>query len=192
MSDINETADETISDDSATESPKHYLGLEEGIFILMVVLSLTGISVTNFSVHDGYGYWLFMVFVFGLVSIVVSWLQSRTNDNDFSIIIKQQGLHWFHTLVIVAAASLLNKSGQLSEIAATLVVLLILALATMLDGFRIGWQFSLLGFFLASCALIIAYVQPFMWYCIGLAILVIAATLLWARWMPTLQPPHDD
>lgn len=179
------------NDQHTPESPTRHFGLEEGIFILLVILSLTGISITNFSVHDGYGYWLLMVFVFGLVSILVSWLQSRKAEIDFNAILKQQGLHWLHTLVIVGAASLLNKSGQLSEIAATLVILLILALATMLDGFRIGWQYSLLGFFLAGCALIVAYVQPFMTYCVGLALLVVTATLLWAYWSRKPQSSDD-
>ncbi len=161
---------------------RRYFGLEQAVFILLVILSLLGIAITDFNPHDGYGYWLFMVVVFGMLSIFVSWLQTKTSENDFGEIVKAQGLHWFHTLIIVIAASLLNKSEHLSEMSATLVILLILALATMLDGVRIGWQFSLLGFFLATCSLIVAYFEKFMSVCITLGVLVIASTFLWEYW----------
>ncbi|QPK62147.1 hypothetical protein IVG45_14935 [Methylomonas sp. LL1] len=173
------------SDEFEDEQPlpsRRHFGIEEGVFILLIILSLLGIIITDFSVHDGYGYWLLMVFVFSLLSLFVSWLQAKTREEDFGQIVKQQGLHWLHTLIIVGAASLLNKSGQLSEIGATLVILLILALSTMLDGARIGWQFSLLGFFLAACAIIVAYVQPFIWACVSLAIVVVIGSFLWGYW----------
>lgn len=164
---------------------KRYFSIEEAVFILLMTLSLLGIVITDFSQHDGYGYWMFMVLVFGMLSMFVSWLQAKNNDNDIGEIIKVQGLHWLHTLIIVGASSLLNKSGQLTELSASLVILLILALATMLDGMRIGWQFSLLGFFLAACSIIIVYVEAFIWACGGLALLVVTGSLFWGyrlRW----------
>ena len=158
---------------------KRYLGIEETVFITLMILSFLGIVITDFSQHDGYGYWMFMVLVFGMLSIFVSWLQAKNNENEIGEIVRVQGLHWLHTLIIVGASSLLNKSGQLSEISASLVILLILALATMLDGMRIGWQFSLLGFFLAACVIIVTYVKQFIWACGGLGLMVIIVTLLW-------------
>lgn len=169
---------------------RRYFGVEEAVFILLVLLSLLGIVITDFSPHDGYGYWLLMVFIFAMLSIFVSWLQAKKSEElEFGEIVKQQGLHWLHTLIVVAAAALLNKSGQLTEIAASLVILLILALATLLDGFRIGWQFSVLGFFLAACAIIIAYVQAFILACSGLAILLVCVSLLWGFWLQKQGTP---
>jgi hypothetical protein len=163
--------------------PKRHFSIEETVFILLMILSVLGIVITDFSQHDGYGYWMFMVLVFGMLSMFVSWLQAKTNENDIQEIIRRQGLHWLQTLLIVGASSLLNKSGNLSEISASLVILLILALATMLDGMRIGWQFSLLGFYLAACAIIVAYVEAFIWACSALAIVVVIGTLLWGYWL---------
>ena len=171
-----------MQDDTPIEdllAPRRHFGLEESVFIVLVILSLFGIAITDYSPHDGYGFWLMMVFVFGGLSIFVSWLQAKTNNTDFGEIVKRQGLHWLHTLIIVGAAFLLNKSEQLSEIGASLVILLILALSTMLDGWRIGWQFSLLGFFLAACAIIVAYVEQFIWACSGLGFLVVIGSFLW-------------
>lgn len=168
--------------DELLASPRRF-GLEEAVFIVLVLLSLLGIIITDYSPHDGYGYWMMMVFLFGILSIFVSWLQAKSNEIDFGEIAKQQMMHWLHTLVIVGAAFLLNKSGQLTDISASLVILLILALSTMLDGYRIGWQFSLLGFFLAACAIIVAYVEQFIWACSGLGLVVVIGTFLWNYWI---------
>ncbi len=178
--DDNETTDDAAENQAVPR--RRSFGLEQAVFILLVILSLLGITITDFNPHDGYGFWLLMVFVFGMLSIFVSWMQTKTNENDFGDIVKAQGLHWLHTLIIVAAASMLNKSDQLNDTSASLVILLILALATMLDGIRIGWQFSLLGFFLATCTLIVAYSDNFLSVCVGLGVLVIACTFLWEYW----------
>lgn len=160
-------------------APTRYFAIEQAVFFSLMALSLLGIVIISFSKQDGYAYWLLMVLVFGMLSIFVSKLQSSTGAIDFSEIVKEQGLHWLHTLIVVMVSALIHKSGQLSDEGASLVILLLLALATMLDGMRIGWQFTVLGFFLAACSVIIAFVEPFMWACVGLAILVAAGTYYW-------------
>ncbi|CAD6880100.1 hypothetical protein [Methylomonas albis] len=167
--------DEILTDET---SSKRHFWIEGSVFVLLILLSLGGIFITDFSPDDGYGYWLLMVFVFGVLSVFVSWLQTKRKDVDFGDILKSQAMHWFHTIIAVGAASLLNKSGQLQGLSADLVILLILGLSTMLDGYHIGWQFSLLGFFLIGCTIIIGYVNPFMWACVALAVMVIVSALI--------------
>ncbi len=165
--------------DSLQPAPKQHFAMEQGVFLTLMAISLIGIVIISFSQKDGYAYWLFMVLVFGILSIFVSKLQSKTNDIDFGDIVKEQGLHWLHTLIVVIVSALLHKSGQLSDVGASLLILLLLALATMLDGMRIGWQFTVLGFFLAASTLVIAFVESFIWACVGLAIVVAAGTYYW-------------
>ncbi|PPD29867.1 MAG: hypothetical protein CTY19_16855 [Methylomonas sp.] len=162
---------------------RRHFGVEQTVFIIMLLLSLLGIVVTDFSRHDGYGYWLFMVMVFGMLSIFVSWLQSKQGEIDFNDIVREQASHWLLTLLVVVCAYLVQKSGQLSETSASLVILLLLAMATMLDGRRIGWQFILIGLYLAASAIIIAYVDAFLWACGGLGLTVVIGTFLWNKWM---------
>lgn len=160
---------------------KRYFGIEQTVFILLILLSLVGIFITDFNPDDGYGYWLAMVFVFGLLSIFVARLRAKSSEADLGKIVKAQAMHWLHTIVVVAAASMLNKSGQLVGVSSDMLILLILGQSTMLDGYHIGWQFSLLGFFLVGCAIIIAFFQPFMWVCAGLAAVVVAASFMRTR-----------
>lgn len=157
--------------------------IEEGILILLLLLSLGGIGVTHFSPDDGYGYWLMMVLVFGFLAVLISWLQAKKGEIDFGAIVKEQTLHWTASLVVVGGAFLLQQSGRIDKFSASLVMLLILALATMLDGIRIGWQFSLVGFFLGACAIILAYFEQFMLVASLLAVGIIACTILWEIWI---------
>lgn len=168
--------------DAQSDDHRRRFRQEEAIFILLLSLSLLGIGITQFSAEDGYAYWLFMVFIFGTLATSITWLKAKKGQADFAAIIKEQSLHWGYSLIVVGGAFLLQKSGKLDAGGASLVVLLILALSTMLDGIRIGWQFSLLGFFLGACALLIAYIEKFMLAAIILAIAIIGGTLLWENW----------
>jgi len=169
--------------ENQTISEKVKFHVEEGILILLLILSLTGIAITDFSPDDGYGYWIIMVFVFGLFAIFIAWLQSKHKDGEFKAIVKEQSIHWLISLLVVGGAFLLQKSGQLTEESAGQVILLILALSTMLDGLRIGWRFSIVGLFLGSSSVIGAFYDMFIWIDIAVAIGIVILTFLWHYWM---------
>jgi len=52
-----------MTDDSMT-SARRKRQIEAIILILLLILSLTGIFINDYSPADGFGYWLMMVFVF--------------------------------------------------------------------------------------------------------------------------------
>ncbi len=165
-------------------SEKRKFQIEEAILILLLLLSLIGIGITDFSPDDGYAYWLILVVVFGLFAILIAWLQSKQQDvSDFATILKEQFMHWSTSLIIVGGAFLLQQSGRLDEISASLVILLILSLATILDGIRIGWRFSLVGLYLGISSIVVAYLENFMWLEILIAIAIVAMTIMWEIWL---------
>ena len=65
----------------------------------------------------------------------------------------------------------------MSQEATGLMVLLILALTTYLDGIRIGWRFSLTGIYLATAAVAANLLESFMPWLFALAVLIIAITV---------------
>lgn len=170
-------------------SEKRKFQVEEGILIFLLILSISGIAVTDFSPDDGYGYWIIMVFVFGAFAILIAWLQSKHNAGDFKEIVIDQSLHWSTSLVVVGGAFLLQKSGQLTPQSAGMVILLLLSLATMLDGLRIGWRFSLVGLFLGISSIIGAFYDFFLWIDIAIAISIIVATIIWEYWLHRRDNP---
>lgn len=172
-----------MTEDPITTAKKKF-HIEEAILVLLLILSLVGIGITDFSPADGFGYWLIMVVVFAVFGIIIGWLQSKHRAIDFKIILREQSIHWITSLLVVGGVFLLQKSERvISPEDAGLIILLILSLATMLDGLRVGWRFSLVGLFLGVSAVIAAYTEHFLWIELLIAILIVLMTVLWEFWV---------
>jgi hypothetical protein len=156
--------------------------VEEAILILLLTLTLVGVWITDYSPVDGYGYWMIMVFVFALLAMTIAWQQSRHRMTDFKKIIREQSLHWFTSLLVVEGIFSLQKSEHLTQEDAGLVIMMILAQSTILDGLRVGWRFSLVGIFLGISAIIAANTHHFFWIELIIAILIVAVTILIEVW----------
>jgi hypothetical protein len=168
--------------ESMLMTEKRKFQLEEAILILLLILSLVGIGVTDFSPHDGYWYWITMIGVFCIAAILIGWMQSKRHFRDFKKLLLEQLFHWSCSMLIVGAAFSLMHAGHLHADATGLVILLILSLATILDGYRVGWRFSMNGLFLGVSAVVVGYVERFMWIEILLAVGIVAFTFLVEYW----------
>ena len=156
--------------------------VEEAILILLLILTLVGVWITDYSPVDGYGYWMIMVFVFALLAMTIAWQQSRHRMTDFKKILREQSLHWFTSLLVVEGVFSLQKTEHLTQADAGLVIMMILAQSTILDGLRVGWRFSLVGIFLGVSAIIAANTHHFFWIELIIAILIVAVTILIEVW----------
>ncbi len=164
-----------MSDEMSTTKSRFHI--EEGILILLLLLSLIGVGVTDYSPSDGFGYWLIMVVVFAVCSIFIGWLQSKHRQGDFDMILREQFIHWATSFLVVIAAFVVQKSDHIDADSADLVILLILSLSTMLDGLRVGWRFSVVGLFLGISAVIAAHVRHFLWIEMLIAFAIIIITV---------------
>ncbi|MGZ8162996.1 MAG: hypothetical protein ACXWTK_05505 [Methylobacter sp.] len=162
--------------------PKKRFHIEEALLTLLLILSLVGIGITDFSPADGYGYWIIMMFVFALFAIIIGWRQSKHRSVDFKKILREQAIHWSTSLLVVGGAFLIQKSGRIADDDIGLVILLILSLSTILDGLRVGWRFSLVGLFLGVSAVIAVYTEHFLWIELLIALLIVLATIVWEIW----------
>jgi len=70
-------------------------------------------------------------------------------------------------------------TGRITPEQTGLIVLLILALTTYLDGIRISWRFSFVGIFLAVVAICAAYIEEYVWQILSVALAVIALSYYW-------------
>ncbi|MGR9088583.1 MAG: hypothetical protein ACU841_16150 [Gammaproteobacteria bacterium] len=167
--------------DNEMITPRRRFQIEEAILILLLILSLGGIFVNDYSPADGFGYWIMMVFVFAFFSIIIGWLQSKHRSDDIKHIMSEQLQHWTAVLLVVGGAFLVQKAEASTD--PGLIILLILSLATMIDGLRVGWRFSLVGLFLGVSAVIAAYTEQFFWIEFLIAVFIVLATILWELWI---------
>lgn len=165
---------------TSNETPRG-IAIDEIVLIILVVLSLIGMGITHFSPQESFMYWLVMIFTFGIAAMVAGWWQAKEKGHVRGHLIKElfflQSLHWLGSLLTVLGVFVLLQNGRMSNETAGLVILLILGLATFLDGIRIGWRFSLAGVFLSSTALVAALVKNFVPVMIVMGVVVVAATI---------------
>jgi hypothetical protein len=153
--------------------------IEAIILILLLILSLGGIFINDYAPSDGFGYWVMMVFIFAFFSIIMGWLQSQQEGGDFGSVLRDQALHWLFSLLVVGGASIVLKHENDSG----LIILLILSLAVVLDGLRVGWRFSIVGIFLGVSAVIPTYTQHFFWVELVIVATIITLTIIWSFWL---------
>ena len=177
-----ETFMSDIESDNEIISSKTKFHIEDAIVILLLILSFIGIAITNFSPADGYAYWITMIFVFAMSAILIGWMQSKRQEHNFNKLLVEQALHWGSSMLVVAATFSLLQTGHLDSVNTGLVILLILSLATFLDGLRVGWRFSLVGLFLGLSAVIHSHLKYSLWLEGLLGILIVFCTIYWESW----------
>ncbi|MCH9697670.1 MAG: hypothetical protein K0U68_06170 [Gammaproteobacteria bacterium] len=153
---------------------RHHL-LEDFILFVLIVFTMLGIYISDIATADidGYLYWMVMIFVFAISGIIISLAQSKLKALDVKEILIEQSLHWFGAILALFGVLLLVHANTLSHDSAALVFLLVLSLATYLDGIRIGWRFGLIGNYLGLAAVVMAYIENSMWILYVTAVLII-------------------
>jgi hypothetical protein len=162
-----------------TISARRKRQIEAIILILLLILSLGGIFINDYAPSDGFGYWVMMVFIFAFFSIIMGWLQAQQQNEDFGPILRDQALHWLFSLLVVGGASIVLKPENNSG----LIILLILSLAVVLDGMRVGWRFSVVGIFLGISAVIPTYTQHFFWVELVIVAAIVILTIIRSFWV---------
>ncbi|MCH9698080.1 MAG: hypothetical protein K0U68_08260 [Gammaproteobacteria bacterium] len=189
---------DTINSTESSNTRSHHL-LEDVFLVILILLTMLGIYISDIASFDqfgtadidGYLYWMIMIFVFAISAMLISLVQSKHKMIDFKHILVEQSLHWFGAILALFGVLLLVHAGSLSHESAALVFLLVLSLATYLDGIRIGWRFGLIGNYLGLAAVILAYSDNAMWILYLIAIAMIIAVFFVDR-KRKLSKPLDQ
>lgn len=166
---------------------RHNSAVEEVVLIIIIVLCLVGIAVTDFSPQDAFVYWMSMIFVFGICAMVTGWFNAKLihdpeeEGHKIKEMFIDQFLHWLGALVAVGCLFSFIEAERIDQETTSLMVLLILALATYLDGIRIGWRFSLAGIYLALTAVAANFIDTFMPWLVVLALVIIGVTVYFEK-----------
>ncbi|MEE9411534.1 MAG: hypothetical protein V3V22_00635 [Methylococcales bacterium] len=150
--------------------------LEDFILVVLIIFTMVGIYISNIAAADidGYLYWMVMIFVFALSAMLISIVQSKQRGSFIKEILIEQSLHWIGAILALFGVLLIVHAGSLTHYSAGLMFLLILSLATYLDGIRIGWRFGLIGNYLGLAAVVMAYSSHSMWILYFTAMLIVA------------------
>ena len=170
---------ENIPEPTANPNTKIKFRLEEGILIFLLILSLVGMGLTDFYPKDVYLYWLGLMAVFAISATVISWLRCKQKQLGFKRIIAEQSLHWGGVALVAGALFSSLYIGRINAENTGIVLLLVLALAVLLDSLRVGWRFSVIGLFLGCSAAISIHIDKFLWMEFLLAFVIVVCVALW-------------
>ena len=163
-------------DGSSNFPKKHHIS--EFILILLLLLSIVGIALTDFSPTKGFWYWMAMAPVFCGAGIALEWPRMTRQGESKVKLIRAQILHWFGYLVTIYLVFLLSstETGRLNNVDVGLVALLVLAFATFCAGISSNWRISVVGVFLGIAVVATALIEEYLWaLLIPLALLIIGA-----------------
>ncbi|MDH3887123.1 MAG: hypothetical protein OEU78_01345 [Gammaproteobacteria bacterium] len=151
-------------------------------FMLLVLLSVIGVGITDYSPADAHRYWIFMIFVCAITSIFAGISQSRGKQNRRSLSwVSVQLLHWSACIAAVLIVYSLVHTGRINNADAGLIMLLLLALTVFLNGAQVGPYFYLLGGFLGLMTVFMAYIEQYIWFILIAAVIFMIVAIYWDR-----------
>jgi hypothetical protein len=156
---------------------------EELAYFLVTVLSLIGVGITDYAPTQSWVYWFFMIAVFATLAIVLEKLQVSRKELPFSKLLVTQLIHWGGTLLAVLISFSFVKTGRMTYDGDGLLILLILSLATFLDGVHVGWRFYLAGLLLGLTTIFASYFEEFMWMILAIAVISIVFAIYLEKYL---------
>lgn len=142
------------------------------LFVLLGC-SFVGVAITNISPARSHTYWMAMVPVFFIASLITEWPHVRSGKSPWKMVLWNHSLQWLALLVAAQMVFVIQQIGRLNNETTGLILLLLFALSTFVAGIRMGWVFRLAGLFLAAGLLVLAYFERYLWVLILVAIIIL-------------------
>lgn len=150
--------------------------LDFWLFVGMLALAIGGVGVAEIRQTGGWLYWIVLVVVYAIISVLRAWLRAKHSGGAVWPMIRAQVLHWLGTLVAIKIVLLFEAADITDRGPASDFSLLLLALSCFLAGVHFDWTFMLLGVVLAVIAVALGYLDQLS---VFMLILPIAALAVW-------------
>lgn len=163
--------------------------VERVVTVVLVLLAVGGVVVTDFASDDkALRYWLIMVPVFGVLSMVTSALRASRDGESVGPALLRDVLHWSALGAAVCLLFYLQHAGRIAERDVSLLALLALGLTTFLAGVHGDWRFCVIGLILGTAATLMALLETYR--LLVVVPLGIAAIVLVTRRRRDAPPPE--
>ncbi|VAW80819.1 hypothetical protein MNBD_GAMMA14-1262 [hydrothermal vent metagenome] len=140
---------------------------------ILLGCSFVGVAITNISPANSHTYWLAMVPVFFIASLVTEWPHIHSGKYPWNTVLWNHSLQWLALLAAIQMVFIIQQIGRLNNETTGLILLLLFALSTFIAGIRMGWVFRLAGLFLAAGLLVLAYIERYLWALLLVAIFIL-------------------
>lgn len=131
------------------------------IALTMLVLGFIGVIVTDVSKTGAWNYWRFLAVVYGVLSLCLSWHLRRKAWKTALVTLWHEVAHWAGLIGAIFVSSYVVSAGLVGRFEASIMTLLLLALATFLAGIYIESTLIAIGIILGLFALGIAFIDAY-------------------------------
>ncbi|MGZ8928285.1 MAG: hypothetical protein ACXW03_07505 [Methylobacter sp.] len=157
------------------------------LFTLRLLLSVLGAYIGYTYRHTSHDYWFAMMFLFTAIAIAPGYYRFKQHGDNLKALIERL-LHWSGGLCAGIVIYAYHNSGRIFHEEAGLIVLLILALTTYLDGIKRGWRCIFAGLFLGLITVCVAYFDSYIWQLMVLA----AVAVIYSHYHPSDDDAQAD
>lgn len=168
-----------MSHENTAPESGHSPSLSRGVFIFLVVLSLGGVAIMDYSVKYGLWYWVAMSFVSGGVSISMAWKAAAESGQSARGHIMRQALHWLTLVGGLLLIFFLQGAEALTPTTSGLMALLMLSLTTILAGVHFRPRMAILGGIQAATFIAAVLTEEFFWILLILILVVVVGDVVW-------------
>ncbi len=166
-----------------TQSIKQVLKLDALIFGGIMLLALLGVGITDYSAASAHSYWRYLMLAMAVLTTLWGvWRTRKLGLAQGSKLLYQQSILWGSALVAMLVIYLLQAEGRLDFEITGLMILLVLALATFIDGMLVSWKLYIVGLVLLSALLLATYVEAFLWMIVLASLVVVGAVVTFVVW----------
>ena len=152
--------------------------LDFWIFVLLLVLALSGAAVSEATDSKGWVYWGLLVLIYGGISIGRTWFQLKDQSGRVWPMIRAEVWHWLATLITIKIILIFEIAGVTARGVAADFALLVLALSTFLAGVHFNWTYMLLGVILAVTALCLGFLDQYAVYLVTVPLALLAILIV--------------
>jgi len=136
--------------------------VERVVAVVLVLLAVAGVLVADFFTPErALRYWLVMVPVFGVLSMVMTGIQTSRDGEQVAPALLRQLLHWSALGAAIALLFYLQRVGRMPERDVSLLALMALGLTTFLAGVHGDWRFAVVGLILGAGATVMALLEAY-------------------------------
>lgn len=162
---------------------KHVLKIDAMLFVGIMFMALLGVGITDYRGESAHGYWRYMLILMALATTLWGvWRSRRLGLVASSKLLYQQAILWGSALITMAVIYLLLGTGRLNYETTGLLILLVLAFTTFIDGMLVSWKLYVVGALLLLTLLLATYVEQFLWMIVLAAVVMMALVLIFVVW----------
>lgn len=148
-----------------------------GVGVAMLLFAFLGMVITDVRSEGGWGYWKWMVPVYAILALWLSWYVRRQQQTISPITLGHELLHWIGVNASVFMVSFFVHLGIISRFIAGIFDLTLLSLAIFIAGVYIEPTFLFVGIILGIFALLSAVVVQYL-YAVIIPILLAGSIIL--------------